>query len=85
MRWGTRSAASGPRRADQPRLARITRIRKEFLVLLGAFLLGTGVALLAGAKNLGTGLAFGQIAFAGAVVFVLLRWGGASERRGGRS
>jgi hypothetical protein len=78
-------ASNGLRRADPRRLARIFRIRKEFLVLLGAFLVGTGVALLAGAKNLGTGLTFGQIAFAGAVVFVLLRRGGASERRGGRS
>jgi hypothetical protein len=29
--------------------------------------------LLAGAKNLGTGLTFGQLAFAAALVFILLR------------
>ena len=44
---------------------------------MGAFLVATGVALLAGAKNLGTALTFGQLAFAAALVFVLLRgrWG----------
>lgn len=38
-----------------------------------AFVGATLVALAAGAKNLGTALTFGQIAFAGTLVFVLLR------------
>jgi hypothetical protein len=41
--------------------------------LVGTFLAATAIALLAGAKNLGTASAFGQIAFAAALVFVLLR------------
>lgn len=48
-------------------------IGKEFLVLVLAFVGATLVALAAGAKNLGTALTFGQIAFAGALVLVLLR------------
>ncbi|HYY22846.1 MAG TPA: hypothetical protein VE780_13310, partial [Thermoleophilaceae bacterium] len=48
-------------------------IRKELLVLVGTFLAATAIALLAGAKNLGTALTFGQIAFAAALVAVLLR------------
>jgi hypothetical protein len=49
------------------------RLRDQLLVLLGAFALGTGVAELAGAENLGTAMAFGQIAFVIALVAVLLR------------
>jgi hypothetical protein len=41
--------------------------------LVGSFLAATAIALLAGAKNLGTALTFGQIAFAAALVFELLR------------
>jgi hypothetical protein len=42
-------------------------------VAVGAFALGSAVAGLAGAANLGTALAFGQIAFAFACVGLLLR------------
>ena len=49
------------------------RLRDQLLVLLGAFALGTGIAELAGAENLGTAMAFGQIAFAIALVAVLMR------------
>ena len=40
---------------------------------MGTFLAATAIALLAGAKNLGTALTFGQIAFAATLVVVLLR------------
>ena len=40
--------------------------------LLVAFAAATAVALLAGAKNLGVALTFGQIAFAATLVYVLL-------------
>lgn len=44
----------------------------QALTVLAAFALGTGVAELAGAESLGTALAFGQIAFALALVWVLV-------------
>ena len=44
----------------------------QFVVLAAAFLGATLLALAFGAKNLGTALTFGQIAFAGAVVWLLL-------------
>jgi hypothetical protein len=42
-------------------------------ILVGAVVAATVVAELAGAANLGTALAFGQMAFALALVFVLIR------------
>jgi hypothetical protein len=45
---------------------------RDLAIALTAFALATGVAELAGAVNLGTALAFGQIGFAIAVVSVLL-------------
>jgi hypothetical protein len=42
-------------------------------IMAGAFALGTIVAELAGAANLGTAMTIGQLAFAVALVFVLLR------------
>ena len=41
--------------------------------LLAVFLVVTAVAELLGAANLGTAMTFGQIAFAGALVYVLLK------------
>ncbi len=41
--------------------------------MLGAFFLVTGIADLAGAANMGTALAFGAIAFAVTLVWVLAR------------
>jgi hypothetical protein len=49
------------------------RLRDQLLVLLGAFAGATAIAELAGAANLGTALAFGQIAFVVALIVVLLR------------
>jgi hypothetical protein len=42
-------------------------------IVLGAFALASAVAGLLGAANLGTALAFGQMGFAAALVYVLLR------------
>jgi hypothetical protein len=48
-------------------------MRTSLLILLAAFVAGTGVAALFGAANFGTALTFGQIAFAAALVYVLLK------------
>jgi hypothetical protein len=45
----------------------------DLAIMLGAGAAATFVAELAGTPNLGTALSFGQIAFALAAVFVLLR------------
>jgi hypothetical protein len=45
----------------------------DLAIILGAFVAATLVAELAGAANLGTAMSFGQIAFALAAVFVVLR------------
>jgi hypothetical protein len=46
---------------------------RQLLLLLAALVAGTALALLAGAKNLGTALAIGQLCFAGMLVYVLMR------------
>jgi hypothetical protein len=46
---------------------------KSLLIIIGAFIAGTAIAALLGAKNLGTAMTFGQIAFAAALVWVLLK------------
>jgi hypothetical protein len=46
---------------------------KELLALLAVFAGVTAIAALLGAANFGTALTFGQIAFAGALVWVLLK------------
>jgi hypothetical protein len=46
---------------------------RQILLVLGVFVGATLLALLLGAKNLGTALTFGQIAFAFTVVVVILR------------
>jgi hypothetical protein len=51
----------------------VVRPALQVLVAVGAFVLGSAVAGAAGAANLGTALAFGQIAFALACVGLLLR------------
>jgi hypothetical protein len=53
--------------------ARAVRLRSQLLVLLAAFAAATGIAELAGAANLGTALAFGQIAFMVAVIALMVR------------
>ena len=45
----------------------------DLCILLGAFVAATLLALLFGAKNLGTALTFGQIAFAATLLYVLLK------------
>jgi hypothetical protein len=45
----------------------------DLALMVGAFVVATVIAELAGAANLGTSMSFGQIAFALAAVFVLLR------------
>ena len=46
---------------------------RQLLLLLLALAVGTALALLLGAKNLGTALAVGQLCFAAMLVFVLMR------------
>jgi hypothetical protein len=46
---------------------------RDLLIMVGAFVLASAVAAALGASNLGTALSFGQIAFAIAVVYVLLK------------
>jgi hypothetical protein len=48
-------------------------MKLDALLLLAAFASATAVAALLGAANFGTALTFGQIAFAAALVWVLLR------------
>jgi len=45
----------------------------DLAIMMGAFVTATLVAELAGAANLGTAMSFGQIAFALAAVYVVLR------------
>lgn len=46
---------------------------RQLLLLLLGFAGGTAIALLVGAKNLGTALAVGQVCFAATLVYVLMR------------
>lgn len=48
-------------------------MRRDLAIVLGAFAAVTLVALAVGATNLGTALAFGQMAFAAVLMWVLLR------------
>ena len=45
----------------------------KLAIVLAAFALGVGIAALFGAKNLGTALGVGQLTFAVALVYVLIR------------
>ncbi len=45
---------------------------RDLLLMLGSFVAASAVAGALGAANLGTALAFGQIGFAIALVYVLL-------------
>ena len=45
----------------------------KLAIVLAAFAAGVGIAELFGAKNLGTALGVGQITFAAALVYVILR------------
>jgi hypothetical protein len=46
---------------------------RDLAIVLGAFAAATALAAAFGAANFGTALAFGQIGFAVALVWVLLR------------
>ncbi|HTR89694.1 MAG TPA: hypothetical protein VMG62_06255 [Solirubrobacteraceae bacterium] len=46
---------------------------RDLAIMFGAFALAAALAGALGAVNLGTALAFGQIAFAIATVYVILR------------
>ncbi len=46
---------------------------RQLLILALGFAVGTAVALLLGAKNLGTAFGVGQLTFAATLVWVLLR------------
>ncbi len=48
-------------------------VRVDLLIMLGAFVLASALAGALGAVNLGTALAFGQIAFAISAVAVIVR------------
>lgn len=48
-------------------------MRRDLLLIIGAFVLASGVAGALGAENLGTALAFGQMGLAISVVYVMLR------------
>jgi hypothetical protein len=48
-------------------------LKTDLLLIFGAFVVASALAGALGAANLGTALAFGQIALAITVVFVLLR------------
>lgn len=48
-------------------------VARDLLTMFGAFVLASALAGALGAINLGTALAFGQIAFAISVVYIMLR------------
>jgi hypothetical protein len=46
---------------------------RELLTMLAAFVLASALAGALGATNLGTALAFGQMALAGTVVYIMVK------------
>ncbi len=48
-------------------------MRRDLVTLVTVFVLASALAGALGAVNLGTALAFGQIAFAATVVFLILK------------
>jgi hypothetical protein len=48
-------------------------VRTSLLIMFAAFVGSTALAALLGAANFGTALTFGQIGFAAALVYVLLK------------
>ena len=51
----------------------VRRTAIDLAIMLGAFALASAVAAALGAANFGTALAFGQMGFAAALAWVLLR------------
>jgi ABC-type methionine transport system permease subunit len=48
-------------------------VRTDLTLILGSFVIASALAGALGAANLGTALAFGQMAFAASVVYVMLK------------
>jgi hypothetical protein len=48
-------------------------MKVDLLLMFGAFVLASALAGALGAANLGTALAFGQMAFAATTVYVMLK------------
>ena len=48
-------------------------MKVDLMLMFGAFVLASAVAGALGAANLGTSLAFGQMAFAATTVYVMLK------------
>jgi hypothetical protein len=48
-------------------------MKRDLILIVGAFVLASALAGALGATNLGTALAFGQIALAACVVYVMVR------------
>jgi hypothetical protein len=48
-------------------------VKTEILLMLGAFAAASALAALFGATNTGTAFFFGQLAFAAAVVWIMVR------------
>lgn len=61
------------RHARAKRIGHNPAVRIDLAILLGAFVLASALASALGAVNLGTALAFGQIAFALSAVVVMVR------------
>ena len=86
---GRRAAERAARRAQEPRRSSVgrrsldacssealggrLRMARDLAMMFGAFVLASALAGALGAANLGTALAFGQIAFAATTVYVMLR------------
>jgi hypothetical protein len=51
----------------------VSTMGRDLATMFGAFILASALAGALGAVNLGTALAFGQIAFAAATVYVMLK------------
>jgi hypothetical protein len=60
-------------RSSRSARSRGTQMIRDIGIMLGAFALSSALAGLFGAVNLGTALAFGQMGFAAALVWVLVR------------
>jgi len=71
----SRPRAKPPSPAASPtdRRRPLAGIAGDFAIVLAAFAVAAGIAGAAGAANFGTALAFGQIGFALALVYVLVR------------
>lgn len=68
--------AVGGRQPPEHRRAAATMqsmVLRDLALLIGSFVVASAIAAAAGATNLGTALTFGTIAFAAALMFVLLR------------